>query len=138
MNKESPIFTQTYDLLRWLLPLVGQLPREHRSGLARRLPDVAFELQRLLIQAAKAEHATTQLRAADASLAELRTLLRLTRDLGAISFGQYEEGVRRSGELVAYLVVGCAELRSCLRPPGFEIGGSTDPSQGGAVDRRLP
>jgi len=99
MNKESPIFTQTYDLLRWLLPLVGQLPREHRSGLARRLPDVAFELQRLLIQAAKAEHATTQLRAADASLAELRTLLRLTRDLGAISFGQYEEGVRRSGEI---------------------------------------
>lgn len=99
MSKESPIFTQTYDLLRWLLPLAGQFPREHRSGLARRLPDVAFELQRLLIEAAKAEDGSAALRAADAALAELRTLLRLTRDLGAISFGQYEEGVRRSGEI---------------------------------------
>ncbi len=99
MSRESPIFTQTYDLLRWLLPLAGQLPREHRSGLARRLPDVAFELQRRLIEAAKAEDGTADLHAADAALAELRTLLRLTRDLGAISFGQYEEGVRRSSEI---------------------------------------
>jgi len=99
MSKESPIFTQTYDLLRWLLPLAGQLPRQHRSGLARRLPDVAFELQRLLIQAAKAEDSAVELRTADATLAELRTLLRLARDLNAISFGQYEEGVRRSSEI---------------------------------------
>lgn len=99
MSKESPIFTQTYDMVRWLLPLAGQLPRQHRAGLARRLPDVAFELQRLLIQAAKAKDGASELRMADAALAELRSLLRLAHELRAISFGQYEEGVRRSAEI---------------------------------------
>ncbi len=100
MSSESPIFTQTYDLLRWLLPLAGKLPREHRSGLARRLPEVAFALQRQLIAATKhpAEQATL-LREADATLAELRLLLRLARDLEVVSFKQYEEGARRSSEI---------------------------------------
>ena len=100
MSSESPIFTQTYDLLRWLLPLAGKLPREHRSGLARRLPEVAFALQHQLIAATKdAEQRAARLREADTSLAELRLLLRLARDLQAISFKQYEEGARRSSEI---------------------------------------
>lgn len=100
MSGESPIFSQTYDLLRWLLPLVGRMPREQRSGLARRLPDVAFALQHHLIAAAKQTHnPTAMLRAADTNLAELRLLLRLARDMQVISFTQYEEGARRSSEL---------------------------------------
>lgn len=99
MSAESPIFTQTYDLLRWLLPLVGKMPREHRSGIARRIPDVAFTLQHQLILAAKHPENSAILYDADTTLAELRLLLRLARDLQAISFKQYEEGVRRSNEI---------------------------------------
>lgn len=100
MSSESPIFSQTYDLLRWLLPLAGKMPREHRSGLARRLPEAAFAFQRQLIAATKhPDNPATQLREADATLAELRLLLRLARDLQAITFKQYEEGARRSSEI---------------------------------------
>ena len=100
MSSESPIFTQTYDLLRWMLPLVGKMPREHRGGLARRIPDAAFAFQRQLIAATKhADEQAALLREADTTLAELRLLLRLARDLKATSFQQYEEGARRSGEI---------------------------------------
>jgi hypothetical protein len=97
---ESPIFSQTYDLLRWLLPLVAQMPREHRGGLARRLADVAFALQHALLCAAKQPDAVpAHLQDADVLLAELRLLLRLARDLEVLSFTQYEEGARRSVEI---------------------------------------
>jgi four helix bundle protein len=100
MSGESPIFSQTYDLLRWLLPLLGQMPREHRSGLARQLATCAFGLQEHLIAASKMPaEAKQRLRHADANLAELRVLLRLAQDLHAISFKQYEEGARRSTEI---------------------------------------
>ncbi len=100
MSSESPIFTQTYDLLRWLLPLAQRLPRTHRSGLARQLPDAGFQLQRLLLRAAKRPNiAADLLHEADAALAELRLLLRLACDLRVISPGQYEEGARRTAEI---------------------------------------
>ncbi|WP_129671406.1 four helix bundle protein [Candidatus Chloroploca sp. Khr17] len=99
-SSQSPIFSQTYDLLRWLLPLAAAMPREHRTGLGRRLPEAAFLLQRQLIAAAKQGHNPTPLlREADITLAELRLLLRLARDLHMLSFKQYEEGARRSSEL---------------------------------------
>lgn len=97
---ESPIFSQTYDLLRWLLPLIGQMPREHRGGLTRRLADVAFAFQHTLLCAAKQPNAAPErLREADVLLAELRLLLRLAHDLGVLSFKHYEEGARRSSEI---------------------------------------
>lgn len=116
MSGESPIFGHTYDLLRWLLPLAGQLPRAHRSGLGRQLPDAAFRLQTQLIRAAKlAERAPGLLREADAALAEVRTLLRLARDLQLISFGQYEEGARRTAE-IGRLLGGWLRTRDKLSP----------------------
>jgi hypothetical protein len=32
--KESPIFTRTYDMLRWLLPATVKFPRQQRFVLA--------------------------------------------------------------------------------------------------------
>lgn len=34
--KESPIFTRTYDLVRWLIPVTIKFPRQHRFVLAAR------------------------------------------------------------------------------------------------------
>ncbi len=100
MSSESPIFSQTYDLLRWLLPLAAKMPREHRNGLARRIPEAAFAFQNTLIAATKTPAETAYLLSqADIALAELRLLLRLARDLQALSFKQYEEGARRSVEI---------------------------------------
>lgn len=100
MSGESPIFTHTYDLLRWLLPIAAQMPREHRSGLAQRIPETVFDFQQLLITASKSIGEPAEvLRRADVRLAEVRLLLRLARDLHVLSFKHYEEGARRTGEI---------------------------------------
>jgi hypothetical protein len=122
MSADSPIFTQTYDLLRWLLPLAQRLPRVHRTDLARQLPDVGFRLQRYLLRAAKQPEATAPLlREADAALAELRLLLRLARDLKGISFGQYEEGARRTTE-IGRLLGGWQRAATKLSPASAPTG----------------
>lgn len=121
MKTESPIFTHTYDLLRWLVPLAQQLPRTHRSGLGRQLPDTGFRLQRLLLQAARQPDLTVMLlREADATLAELRLLLRLGRDLQIIAFGHYEEGARRLNEIGKLLGGWLRTMNTLSRamPPG--------------------
>jgi hypothetical protein len=97
---ESPIFSQTYDLLRWLLPVLAQMPREHRGGVTRRLADVVFAFQHTLLSAAKQrDNARERLSEADVLLSELRVLLRLARDLELLSFNQYEQGARRTAEI---------------------------------------
>jgi hypothetical protein len=48
--QEMPIFTRTFDLLAWLLPLTNHFPRAHRHTLTRRLIDAAFDLREHLEQ----------------------------------------------------------------------------------------
>jgi len=38
------IFTRTFDLLDWLLPVTNHFPRAHRHTFTRRLLDAAFDL----------------------------------------------------------------------------------------------
>ena len=52
--KESPIFTRTYDLLRWLIPLTVKFPRTHRFVLAARVQETALRFQERLIEAGRA------------------------------------------------------------------------------------
>ena len=47
--KESPIFTRTYDLLRWLIPLTVKFPRTQRFVLATRLQETVLRFQERLI-----------------------------------------------------------------------------------------
>ncbi|HIQ04331.1 MAG TPA: four helix bundle protein [Anaerolineae bacterium] len=54
-GKQSPIFTKTYDLLKWLVPHVGKYPKSQRFRLAKRIEDAAFDFHGLLIQATKEE-----------------------------------------------------------------------------------
>jgi hypothetical protein len=42
---EMPIFTRTYDLLTWLVPVTNHFPRAHRHTVTRRLLDAAFDLR---------------------------------------------------------------------------------------------
>jgi four helix bundle protein len=88
--KESPIFTRTYDLLRWLIPLTVKFPRSQRFVLAEALQRTALTLQEQLIEAASAEAPRPLLRQADVTLTKLRFYLRLCKDLQLISFDQYE------------------------------------------------
>ena len=97
--KQSPIFTKTYDMLRWLLPQTVKFPRQHRFVLAKAVQQTALRFQEQLIEAAYADHAGPSLREADVTLAKLRTYLRLCRDLELLKFNQYEHVARMLDEI---------------------------------------
>ncbi|MFZ6029743.1 MAG: diversity-generating retroelement protein Avd [Chloroflexota bacterium] len=89
---ESPIFTRTYDMLRWLIPQANHFPRAHRFGLGERVVRLGLNLQETLIAAGlqRSNDRLLLLRRADVQLAQLRQTLRLCKDLELLSVGKYE------------------------------------------------
>ena len=78
--KESPIFTRTYDLLRWLVPATVKLPRQHRFVLAEMLQRTAFRFQEEILEAGYCNRPVAELARADLTLAKLKLYLRLCHD----------------------------------------------------------
>lgn len=97
--RESPIFTRTYDLIRWLIPMTVKFPRSQRFVLAEAVQRTALGFQERLIEAARADDAAPFLRQADTDLTKLRFYLRLCRDLELMSIGQYGHAARMVDEV---------------------------------------
>ena len=99
--QESPIFTKTYDLLLWLIPQATKFPRLHRFGLGERVTRLALDFQESILEAGlrrNRERSMVLIRA-DVQLAQLRHHLRLCKDLGLLSIGQYEHITRMTVEV---------------------------------------
>jgi hypothetical protein len=97
--KQSPIFSKTYDMLAWLLPVTVKFPRQQRFVMAAALQREALHFQELLIEAVHQPNPRSILRSADAELDKLRTHLRLSLDMHLISPGQYEHVARMLTEI---------------------------------------
>ena len=97
--KESPIFTRTYDLLRWLIPATVKFPRQHRFVLAETVQRIALRFQEEILEAAYSKRPQLLLQQADTTLAKLRLYLRLCHDLDLLSRGQYEYVSRMVDEI---------------------------------------
>ncbi len=97
--KESPIFTRTYDLLRWLIPATTKFPREQRFVMAEAVQRSALRFQEELLDAVYSERSLGSLQKADLTLAKLRLYLRLCHDLDLLSRGQYEHAARMVDEI---------------------------------------
>ncbi len=97
--KESPIFTRTYDLLRWLIPATVKFPRQQRFVLAEAIQQAALTFQEQLIEASYTDKPATTLQRADVTLAKLRFYLRLCRDLQLLSLGQYAHVAKMVNEI---------------------------------------
>ncbi|MCB0200840.1 MAG: diversity-generating retroelement protein Avd [Anaerolineae bacterium] len=97
--KQSPIFTRTYDLLRWLIPVTIKFPRKQRFVLAEAVQRTALAWQEQLIEAAYSPAPQQKLREADVTLTKLRTYLRLCNDLGLLTSGQYAHVSRMVDEV---------------------------------------
>jgi cytosine/adenosine deaminase-related metal-dependent hydrolase len=97
--QESPIFSKTYDFLRWLLPATAKFPREQRFILARFIQEVALRFQECLIEAGVGygRMRISALARADVELTKLRFYLRLCRDMNLLKLNQY----RHAAEMVA-------------------------------------
>lgn len=101
---ESPIFTRTHDLLKWLLETTRKFPREQRFVLAKRVMEQAFALQDALTAAGIDQpKSATYLRQADIALAGLQKSLLLCYQLEHLSARQYRhvsEMTREVGRLL--------------------------------------
>jgi hypothetical protein len=89
---DSPLFVKTYDLILWLMPATQKYPRHQRFVLAKRVQDAALDLYERLLEARKVDvdERRAVLRVADVELDKLRLYLRLSQELGYLSFGGYE------------------------------------------------
>ena len=98
---ESPLFSRTYDMLLWLIPQATRFPRVHRFGLGERVVRLGLTFQETIIAAAlhQGRERRDLLKRADVHLAQLRTTLRLCKDLELFSLGKYEYVAERLVEV---------------------------------------
>jgi hypothetical protein len=89
---EMVIFTRTFDLLAWLLPMTNHFPRVFRHTFTQRLLDAAFDLRERLEEAnlRKGRERYERLQRADEALVRLRLYLRLAARMEWLTTGQYQ------------------------------------------------
>ena len=123
VREEMPIFTRSFDLLTWLLPATNHFPRAHRHGFTRRLLDAAFDLRERLEEAhlRQGRARKERLAAADEALARLRVYLRLAKQWGWISDGQYGHVAEIVAE-VGRLLSDRQSLEEAARKPAQRAG----------------
>ena len=88
--QQSPIFTKTYDMVKWLLEHTAKFPKAQRFVMAKRLEETALLFYELLIEAGKTDNKRPTLVKADIELEKLRLHLRLCKDLQLLTFKQYD------------------------------------------------
>ena len=98
-QRQSPIFSKTYDLLLWLLNHTERFPKSERFRLARRIEDSAFRFYDLLAQAARSPKTGILLAEADLELERLRLYIRLSHARHLTSPDQYHFAAERLTEI---------------------------------------
>jgi hypothetical protein len=99
--QDMPIFTRTFDLLTWLLPVTNHFPRAHRHSFTQRLLDSAFDLREQLEAAnhRMGNERLERLRLADEALDRVRLYLRLAARWNWLTAGQYQHAAALLAEI---------------------------------------
>ncbi|GAB4492353.1 MAG: hypothetical protein OHK0031_15380 [Anaerolineales bacterium] len=92
-DKQSPIFSKTYDFVRWALGRTEKFPKNERFRLAKRLDDASLRFYELLLEATRPGRASSCLAQADLELDKIRLYARLCRASALLDAGQYEFAV---------------------------------------------
>jgi hypothetical protein len=87
---ELPIIQRTYDLIRWYVPILNRLPRQHRFLLGDRIVTGLYDLLESLIKARYEPNKLTRLEALNSQLDILRHQTRLLLDFELVSVDRYE------------------------------------------------
>ena len=78
-NEERPIIQQTYDLIKWYVPLINRLPRDHRHLLGDRLIRALYDTLEDLLRARYSTQKLPLLEAINLRLDIIRYQTRLLR-----------------------------------------------------------
>lgn len=85
-----PIIQKTYDLIKWYVPILNRLPRDHKFILGDRMIKGMYDLLEQLIIARYAKEKLAQLELLNSRLDILRHQTRLLLDFELISVQRYE------------------------------------------------
>jgi len=88
--EELSIIQKTYDLIKWYVPILNRLPRNHKFTLGDRMIAGLYDLLEKLIIARYAKEKLTQLEPLNSRLDILRYQTRLLLDFELISVKRYE------------------------------------------------
>ena len=90
MAAELPIIQKTYDLIKWYVPILNQLPRDHKFQLGDRMVAGLYELLESLILARYQRDKLPQLQVINSKLDVLRYQTRLLLDFDLLSHKRYQ------------------------------------------------
>ncbi len=88
--QDLPVIQKTYDLIKWYVPILNRLPRDHKFLLGERIITGLYDLLEGLIQARYAKEKLNQLEALNVKLDILRHQTRLLLDFNVIKTERYE------------------------------------------------
>ncbi len=86
---ELSIIQKTYDLIKWYIPILNRLPRQHKFHLGSRTIDTLYSILEGLITAKYSQTKQTQLETLNISLDILRYQTRLLFDFNELSIERY-------------------------------------------------
>jgi hypothetical protein len=87
---DLPIVQKTYDLIRWYIPILNRLPRDHKFNLGDRITSGLYELLEHLIVARYAKEKLLILESLNPKLDILRHQTRLLNDFSLIQAERYQ------------------------------------------------
>jgi len=103
MSDSGNSITKTYDLLKWLLPIVSRFPKDKRYTIGQRLENKLLDILELLLWANYSKDKLDILKKANIELECFRYLIRLSADLRFINLKRYEfisQQVNEVGRLI--------------------------------------
>ncbi len=87
---ELSIIQKTYDLIKWYIPILNRLPKQHKFHLGSRTIDTLYSILEGLIEAKYSKQKQTKLESINIYLDILRYQTRLLFDFAQISIERYE------------------------------------------------
>lgn len=87
---DLPIIQKTYDLVKWYIPILNRLPRNHKFGLGDRMVNTLYHILETLIRARYERNKLPRLEPLNSELDVLRHQTRLLLDFELISVDRCE------------------------------------------------
>jgi hypothetical protein len=96
-----PLFTRTFELLAWLMPVTNHFPRSQRFLVTKRLLDAGLDFQEAIVCAnhVRGRQRLRMLRRADELLDRVRLYLRLAERWKWLNSGQYHHAAAMVSEM---------------------------------------
>jgi hypothetical protein len=109
---ELPIVQKTYDLIKWYVPILNRLPRDHKFGLGDRMIAVLYDLLEGFVTARYASNKLAVLQPLSGKLDILQYHTRLLLDFQLVEVQRYEYASRLLDELGRQLTGWLGQQRS--------------------------